>query len=80
MQLTNVIGRENKICDLAVLRLASKCKEFEDKYNLSSNEFYNLFQQGKMGDDQDFFEWKALIEGVREWEETKQEINKRLAS
>lgn len=70
-QLTPLIERENKICELAVEQLKSKCKVFEKKYKLSSNDFYNRFQEGKMGDEQNFFEWKALIEGIGEWQQTK---------
>ncbi len=53
-KLSSVIARENKICDLAIRRLAGKCQAFEERYNLSSNEFYDRFQKGKMGDDLDF--------------------------
>lgn len=65
--LVSTIEREKKICDLAQQELKNRCRIFEKKYNLSSDEFYKLFQEGKMGDEEDFFEWKALIEGVKEW-------------
>jgi hypothetical protein len=70
--IVSSIEREEKICDLAVQELKNRCKVFEGKYNLSSEEFYNLFQEGKMGDEEDFFEWKALIEGIKEWQRTKE--------
>jgi hypothetical protein len=73
-QLMSVIGRESKICDLAIQQLKDKCKIFEEKYRMSSKDFYDLFQKGKMGDSQDAFEWKALIEGIQEWQQTKEEI------
>jgi hypothetical protein len=78
-QLISLIERENKICHLAIHHLTEKCKVFEEKYKLPSWEFYELFQEGKMGDEQDFFEWKALIEGMKEWEQTKEGV-KELAS
>ncbi len=65
--LVSTIEREEKICDLAQQELKNRCRIFENKYNLSSDEFYKLFQEGKMGDEEDFFEWKALIEGMKEW-------------
>lgn len=67
-ELRPLIERENKICELATEQLIDKCRLFEDKYKLSSDVFYNRFQDGKMGDNQDFFEWKALIEGIQEWQ------------
>jgi hypothetical protein len=74
-----LIERENKICDLAIQQLTNKCRVLEEKYKLSSNDFFKLFQEGKMGDEQDFFEWKALIEGMEEWRHTKEGL-KELAS
>jgi hypothetical protein len=35
---------------------------FEQKYRLSSPEFYHRFQSGALGDEPDFFEWSALYD------------------
>jgi hypothetical protein len=75
-KILNIIGRENRICELAIERLRDKCAEFEKRYKMSSDDFYDLWQQGKMEDETDFFEWKALIEGIYEWELTKEELKK----
>ncbi len=72
--IVSTIEREEKICDLAQQELKNRCRIFENKYNLSSDEFYKLFQEGKMGDEEDFFEWKALIEGIKEWAHTKENL------
>lgn len=72
--LVSTIEREEAICDLAQQELKSRCRIFENKYSLSSDEFYKLFQEGKMGDEEDFFEWKALIEGIKEWAQTKENL------
>jgi hypothetical protein len=72
--LLSLIEREKKICDMAEHELKSRCRIFEEKYNLSSDDFYMLFLEGKMGDDEDFFEWKALIEGIKEWKQTKDNL------
>jgi hypothetical protein len=34
--------------------------EFEERYELSSAEFYRRFQAGEMGDDMDYVEWASL--------------------
>ncbi len=72
----SIIRRENRICEAAIQHLKKKCDVFEKKYHLSSDNFYTLFQEGKMGDEQDFFEWKALIEGISEWEQSRQAIER----
>ncbi|WP_207681901.1 hypothetical protein [Desulfonema magnum] len=75
-RITNIVGRENKICELAIRQLGDKCAVFEKRYDLSSDEFYDLWQRGKMEDETDFFEWKALIEGINEWKQTREELKK----
>ncbi|MBM4054705.1 MAG: hypothetical protein FJ264_08555 [Planctomycetes bacterium] len=72
--LISTIEREGKICDLALQELKNRCRIFENKYHLSSDEFYTLFQEGKIGDEEDFFEWKALIDGIKEWAHTKENL------
>ena len=74
-----IIRRENKICQAAIRYLRNKCTVFENRYKLSSDIFYSLFQDGKMGDEQDFFEWKALIDGISEWKKSEQELERMTA-
>ena len=37
---------------------------FEDKYQMSSEDFYQRFESGEMGDEGDFFEWAGLYENL----------------
>jgi hypothetical protein len=37
-------------------------KAFEEKYQVSSREFYEQYRQGKMGDNEDYMLWAGLIE------------------
>ena len=71
-QLIPLIEREDKICELAIEQLNNRCKLFEKKYELSSQDFYGRFQEGSIGDEQDFFEWKALLDGIRNWTQAKE--------
>jgi len=43
-------------------QLKLEFKSFEAKYKMSSEDFYNKFESGKLGDDADFFEWAGLYE------------------
>ncbi len=70
--LTSSIVREETVCDLAIQESKNRCKVFEKKYRISSDKFYNLFTKGKMGDEEELFEWKALIEGIKEWSRTRE--------
>lgn len=37
-------------------------REFEQRYGLTSAEFYRRFENGEMGDLADYFEWASLYE------------------
>jgi len=73
-QTQHSIKRESKVCELAIRRLREKCKVFEEKHQMDSDDFLTLFQEGTIGDEADYFEWKALMEGIREWRKTKEEL------
>jgi hypothetical protein len=49
-------------------------KYFERKYGMKTEEFYNKFVSGKLGDDMDFFEWKASSEIFTELREEKKAL------
>jgi hypothetical protein len=44
---------------------------FERKYGMKTEEFYEKFVSGALGDDMDFFEWKASKEIHDELKEEK---------
>jgi hypothetical protein len=44
---------------------------FERKYGMKTEEFYEKFVSGALGDDMDFFEWKASKEISDELKEEK---------
>lgn len=48
---------------------SEKMKSLEKKYKITTSSFVRSFENGKMGDDQDFFEWFALYKGKKHWEE-----------
>jgi hypothetical protein len=46
-------------------------KYFEKKYGMKTDEFYKKFVGGVLGDDMDFFEWKASSEIYNELNDVK---------
>jgi hypothetical protein len=44
---------------------------FEKKYGMKTEEFHKKFVSGALGDDMDFFEWKASTEIYNELKEEK---------
>ena len=51
--------------------LCENMKYFEKKYGMKTEEFYKKFLSGALGDDMDFFEWKASKEICNELNEEK---------
>ena len=48
---------------------ASICKTFEKKYKMTSDKFIEQFDAGKLGDEQEFFDWYAATRGLNLWRE-----------
>jgi hypothetical protein len=42
--------------------ISGSMKYFEKKYGMKTEDFYEKFIIGELGDDMDFFEWKASSE------------------
>jgi len=72
--LLKSLERESEMCRIAIADLKSRVQGFETRYGISSENFYRRFTKGELGDDLDYFEWKALIEGLQEWEKTDREL------
>jgi hypothetical protein len=48
---------------------ATICKRFEKKYKMTSVRFMEQFETGKLGDEQEFFDWYAAARGLTLWRE-----------
>ena len=48
---------------------AGICKKFEKKYKMTSAKFMEQFDAGKLGDEQEFFDWYAAARGLNLWRE-----------
>lgn len=74
-------GFRDKVTDAALLKVASSqatrdavvlhdlerdMTEFEQQYQLSSDEFFQRWQAGKMADSADFMDWNALYQMAHE--------------
>ena len=43
-----------------ISRIQKDLDEYEKKYNMSSMQFYEQFEAGKLGDDMDFIIWSGI--------------------
>ncbi len=63
------INREIILLESKINLLKSEIKKFEEKYQLTSPEFKEQFDNGNLDDSQDFFEWWGLIRGLETLED-----------
>ncbi len=63
------IEKEISLGKYLVAGYSEKIKLLEKKYQITTSNFIRSFENGKMGDEQDFFEWIALYKGKKHWEE-----------
>lgn len=47
---------------LRLKRYEQDMREFEQRYKMHSEHFYQRFEAGELGDEIDFFEWSGLYE------------------
>ena len=63
------IHREIILLESKINLAKSEIKQFEEKYHISSSEFLKKFENGDLGDSQDYFEWWGLVKGLKTLEE-----------
>lgn len=74
--INEAIEREIFLGKYLVLNYSDKLKQFEKKYKLNTVNFIKQFEKGEMGDELDFFEWFALFEGKKHWENKLKQLNR----
>jgi uncharacterized protein YhaN len=62
ISLTNIILEEIKSIEQEIHEIKVDLQTFEQQYKLSSEEFYQQFKAGKLGDEIDFVEWSAFYQ------------------
>lgn len=59
------IKREIALLESRIALLQKEISQLEEKHNLTSEEFENRFDSGELGDEQDYFEWWGLLQGLK---------------
>lgn len=70
------VSRELGFVERKLERFRERLEDFEDEYGMDSEEFLEEFESGNLGDDQDFFEWKAVYQSVQRLEDRKERLEK----
>lgn len=62
ISLTNIILEEIKSIEQEIQEIKVDLQTFEQQYQLSSEQFYQQFKAGKLGDEIDFVDWSAFYQ------------------
>lgn len=58
--VSKLIALEVKQCRAELQRLAARLSDYEQQYHMTSDDFYQRFRNGELGDDMDFVEWSIF--------------------
>ena len=70
----NIIAYQIAELQKGLLNIRLDLKQFENKYQQSSEEFYQQFEQGKTDDSEDVMLWAGLYEMLQDNERRLQEL------
>jgi hypothetical protein len=60
----DALCRELALFETRERLVLSEIEDMEQKYGMTSSEFWNKFESGALGDDQDYFVWWSLTRGL----------------
>lgn len=60
-----LIDLERGRAERELAELVSRLRAFESKYQMSSEEFYQRYERGELGDSVDFVEWSSFCDMAR---------------
>jgi hypothetical protein len=67
--LSKLLAHEADVCRAQLSQLQTDLAEFEQRYGLSSDDFYRRFQDGETDDRMDYVEWASLVQMTRNLQE-----------
>jgi hypothetical protein len=62
--IQDALRRELAVFETRERLTLCEIEDIERKYGMTSSEFWNKFESGALGDDQDYFVWWSLICGL----------------
>lgn len=61
------LEQNERVAKYKIKKYSDTCENFEKKYGMGSDLFMEKFDSGKLGDDDDFFDWYAAKRGLDIW-------------
>lgn len=76
--LIGALSREQTLSRNAISRTKKRLKEYERRYGMKTEEFYERFKSGELGDMDDYVDWAGEYELLKHVEEEEREIARML--
>jgi hypothetical protein len=80
LKIADILTKDLSYAEFASATLKKEMKIFEKKYSMNWKDFLNKFEKGELGDDRIWFDWYNLAISTKNWDDTKSEIKKILAT
>ncbi|HDN80008.1 MAG TPA: hypothetical protein ENG33_06045 [Chloroflexi bacterium] len=65
--LSQALANEAEIARFKMEHFRKLCQKFEERFGMTSDEFLKRFEQGELGDAQEYFDWFAAKRGFDLW-------------
>lgn len=72
--VSSAVKREVNIGNFLLDRYKDRLSYFEHRYNIGTKDFLKKFESGKMGDEEDYFEWFAVAQAQSHWQSKIKEL------
>lgn len=60
--ITGALENQLKLIKLGISKTEKILREFENRFKMPSDQFFNLYQNGRFGDESDYMKWAGEIE------------------
>lgn len=66
--LASALQREAELAEARRAYFERACRAFEQRYQMSSEDFMQQFEAGALGDEAEYLDWYAAKRGLDVWE------------
>ncbi len=72
--------KEINVCKKAIRRLSKTLSDLETKYDLTTAEFIERFNDGRMRAEKEYIKWHDSFMGLKNWQQRLKEFEEILAN
>jgi hypothetical protein len=66
--VSDALEKQSAFAHARFKKFARECRTFEERFDMASEQFFDRFEAGELGDDEQWFDWYAAYRGRMLWE------------